>query len=454
MRGRMKKISIKSRLTLWFSFWMTLIASLVLVLLFSIGDVFVKNQAKSILIDGVEGIFDHMTVNNGYLEIKDFSFFQDGLYLSVYDSQGYYLEGQIPRSFNNDLYFVEGVVRSFSSSANNSTWYVFDVIHHVEGFGEVWVRGIISSGQAEHAVGTLFELAIFIVPAILFLSVLGGYIIASRALRPIRQLTLTTKEIQSGNDLSKRIHLGYGKDEIYILAQTIDDMFDRLQTSFESERQFTSDASHELRTPISVIIAQCEYTLENAETKKDYQDALEIIFAHTNKMSTLVSQLLLLARLDQNNFHLEEEIINFSELVETTVLLYSEEENDKNITIQAEIEPDIYFHADSTLMMRMVNNLIDNSIKYGKENGMTTLRLSSTVTDIIFLVEDNGIGIEEENIPKIFHRFYQIESAREPSQGLGLGLSMVQWIVNIHNGSIEVKSEFGKGSTFKILFKK
>jgi len=447
----MKKLDIKTRLTIWFGLWMALIGALVLVLLFFVGDVYVKNQAKIMLTKGVEELISNVELKNGAVQIKNQSFFIDGLYLSVYDDEGYYLYGQIPHSFDNDLYFVEGIVRNFSS-ANQSTWHLFDTAYYVEGYGNIWIRAITSSGQFESAVHIMLALSGYIIPLLLLLSILGCYVIVNGALEPVKQLTKTTKQIQNGNDLSKRIGLGAGKDEIYVLANTIDDMFNRLEMAFENEKQFTSDASHELRTPIAVIISQCEYALQSAKTKEEYQDALNIVLEHTQKMSRLVNHLLMLSRINQNRYNIEQEVINFSELVEMSILPFVEEDNELNITISASIEPDISLLGDQTLLMRLVANLVENSIKYGKQAGETKIRLLEVNNEVTLAISDNGIGIDKQDIDKIFNRFYQVNSSR--NDGLGLGLAMSKWIADVHNAYIDVKSELGQGSNFTVIFKK
>ena len=447
----MNKLSIRTRLTLWFCLWMALIGTIVLVLLFHVGEIYVKNQSRTMLINGIEEIIEKVEASNGRLKIEDQPYFIDGLYLSVYNEEGYFLYGQVPKSFNNDVYFVDGQFRTFYN-ANNSTWHLYDVTHFVEGYGNIWVRGVTSSAQFETAVHTMLSMSVYIIPSLLLLAIIGGYIIITRALKPVKQLTKTTQLIQGGKDLSKRINLGNGKDEIYVLASTIDEMFNRLQHAFENEKQFTSDASHELRTPIAVIISQCEYALENAKTKKEYQEALETVLEHTKKMSLLVNQLLTFSRINQQNYKIEYERINLSELVEMSLLPYTEESNEKNVKIEANVAEGIMLEADQLLLMRMVDNLVSNSVKYGIENGSTFVTLTEVDEKVILTFKDNGIGIGKEHIDKIFNRFYQVDTSR--NEGLGLGLAMVKWIVSMHNGEIMAESEEGIGCKFVIIFNK
>ena len=230
------------------------------------------------------------------------------------------------------------------------------------------------------------------------------------------------------------------------LSQTFDSMFSRLEKSFDAERQFTADASHELRTPTAVIIAQAEYALQHA--KADEKDeALQKILAQAQKMSRLLAQLLMLARADANKIQFEIEKFDFSELAEIVLEETEQLAADKNITVKSDIEPDVEVDGDQTLLMRLLLNLLDNAVKYTGEGGEVTFTLRKTADSVICAVRDTGCGIAPEELPKIWRRFYQSDGNRGQS-GAGLGLSMVQWIANLHGGTVSVESTPGEGSTF------
>ena len=226
-------------------------------------------------------------------------------------------------------------------------------------------------------------------------------------------------------------------------------MINRLDQAFKLEQQFTSDASHELRTPMSVIMAQCEYMLENTRTPEEYEAALKVIQRQGRKMSKLIEDMLCVAHLEQNKDSYPREMVDFSTLVQDIcmdmALLKS-----KNIVLEREIEPDIFLMGNAMLLTRMVTNLISNGYRYGKQDGRIFIRLKCD-SDILLSVEDNGIGISVEQQERIFRRFYRVEAARF-SEGAGLGLAMVKDIAKYHGGTVEVVSAVGEGSKFTVKF--
>ena len=285
-------------------------------------------------------------------------------------------------------------------------------------------------------------------PFLLVVSALGGYLITKKAFDPIEKIRETAEKINEGNDLTKRIDIGKGKDEISVLATTFDKMFDRLQNSFDREAQFTSDVSHELRTPISVISSQSQYGLKYLEINEETRDIFENILDESKKMTNLISKLLMLARMDKGSQKLNVENTDMSEVVEMAAEMKMEKAQGKNITIKNYIKENLYADVDKSMIIRVLINLIDNAITYGKENGKIVIELFQNQDRIVCKVEDDGIGIAPEHVGKIWNRFYQVEPSRSGDNS-GLGLSLVKWIIDAHKGMINVESELGKGTVFK-----
>ena len=276
-----------------------------------------------------------------------------------------------------------------------------------------------------------------------------GYVIADRSLAPVRQIIGTAARINAGDDLKQRIGLEEGGDEIHQMAHAFDAMFNRLELVFEEERQFTSDASHELRTPLSVILAQCQMALEEDLTPEEYRDAIRLIGRQGNRMSRLIEDMLQISRLEQRPERFEKCPFDLShmisELCEDMELI-----REKEITLSYEIEPDIRLNGNEDLLRRMAANLISNAYHYGKTDGHIDVRLQRCDADHVLLkVEDDGIGISEEDQDNIFRRFYQADASRSGGNS-GLGLYMVRQIAQLHGGTVRVKSEAGKGSTFLV----
>lgn len=449
----MKHLSIKMKITLWYTLFMTILILLILSLLISIGNQRIISSAKNHLIKNVTKSTTELEFEDGVLEFdEDFNFLAKGIYLSVYDTDGTLLYGRIPPDFDSTTPFLKENVRKFTTTQN--VWYVYDHLDTVKGYGNLWIRGIASQTQGDNAIRILLGLSLILLPVFVLCVAIGGYSITRKTLLPLSKMTETTKHISSGTDLNKRIHLGKGNDEVHQLARTFDHMMDRLEEAFENEKQFTSDVSHELRTPVSIISSQCEYSLQEDMNKEEMQERFKIILEQSKKMSNLISQLLTLARSDQNQLKLHLETVNLSELAEIIVEEQRSYAMKKNITLKTDIAPNIFFQADETMMMRLFINLISNSITYGKVGGETLVSLKMNKKTIFGSVMDNGIGIEEHHLDKIWKRFYQVDPSRtsQKDNGSGLGLPMVKWIIEAHGGNISVQSEFGVGSTFSFEF--
>lgn len=253
----------------------------------------------------------------------------------------------------------------------------------------------------------------------------------------------TPRWTNSAGDLSKRITGITTKDEVQELADTFNTMLNRLQESFNRERQFTSDASHELRTPVAVISA-CTEDLMGTVQDGENARSLEAIQKESTRMNKIISQLLLLTRGYEGRYHLEKENLELYEVVGSVMDELSETASVSQIQLINEVPKSSIIYADQSLVTQLLINLIGNSIKYGVQGGFVTVRGAQVEGKCTFSVSDNGIGMKEDELEHIFERFYCADKARDRS-GSGLGLSIVKWTVELHNGTISVSSEYGKG---------
>ena len=230
------------------------------------------------------------------------------------------------------------------------------------------------------------------------------------------------------------------------LAAAFDGMCDRLERSFEAERQFTSDASHELRTPVAVILAECDSLDHGQPTEEDYRQSVDVIRRQGQQMSRLIGQLLHITRLEQGTQKLQLETADLSQLVE---VLCEEQAHlaPEGTTLTVHTQPDLLVNGDVTLLSRLLTNLISNAYRYGKPNGHVWVDLRREDQWAVMSVRDDGIGIAPEDRERIFQRFYQVDAARG-KDGSGLGLFMVQQAARLHGGSVTVDSRLGEGSTF------
>lgn len=445
----MKHLSVKQKLTLWITLLMLLLVSLVLVFMIAVSSSVVTEYTFEQLSTIVRANLTGISQENGALSFsEDFSFTRNGVYTLVYSKSGALQAGQPPLSFPEGTGFENGMIRTVSSGEDD--FYVLDYWLHFGWEDGVWVRGVISAPDTADVLDELADIALLLLPVMVIVSGLGAYLLARSTFRPIDRMIRTVSEINEGRDLSRRIGLPPGRDEISRLGQAFDNMFARLETSFESEKQFTSDASHELRTPVAVILAQCEDARRNARTAEQYEEAIEVIGRQAGRMSDLIAQLLQMTRLEQGTQSISMEQADISSLVE--VICEEQPALPRGITLQADIQPEIEAWFDVTLMSRLLQNLINNAARYGRENGHIWVVLRCVEEKVILSVRDDGIGIPADRLDKIWKRFYQVESARGAESGAGLGLTMVRQIAELHGGTVTVDSREGEGSCFTLRF--
>ena len=436
------------KVTMWFSTILFVIIVLVMAFLLVVSNRQIIATARLRMEQLVNDSIEKIEYLEGSLNIEnDLDYFQDGIYLSIYDEEARFLYGRIPNNFENTIGLRQGLVQE--AEQGDRKWFVYDGLVTFAGFGDVWIRGIMPQAEVTSAISYMVRPAFFVLPFIVLLAATTGYLLTKRAFTPIKQIGETAKKISVENDLSKRINLGKGNDEVYQLADTFDIMLARLEETFEKEKQFTSDVSHELRTPISVIISECEYAIENDTSSEELCDSLAVVLNHSKKMAGLISQLLMLARTDQNKQQLTLEQVNLSELVEMVVEEQQLIAAKKDIQIEFQTEAELIIEGDETLLMRTFINLIYNAIEYGKEHGHITLMMTKEANRVTGCIKDDGIGIAPAHIDKIWNRFYQVDSARSSKrEGIGLGLAMVKWIIEAHGGTITVESILDEGTVF------
>lgn len=283
----------------------------------------------------------------------------------------------------------------------------------------------------------------------LFIAIIAGIYISRWFLRPIRDITATAKEIEI-NDLSKRIRVTDSNDELQELAQTFNHMLNRIQTGFEQQRRFVADASHELRTPITVIGGYAD--MLDRWGKQDpaaLEEGIGAIKSEATNMNGLIEKLLFLARADQGKQVLDKTTVAteplIAEIIQETRLIAP------NHRIELRDNAPAAIHADAASVKEMLRIFIENSIKYTPAGGTISVASRKTAGHLAITVQDTGIGIPEEEQPKIFERFYRVDKSRSKATGgTGLGLSIAHWIAKQHNSSIQITSKPGTGTTVTV----
>lgn len=463
----MKQLSIQKKIMLWFSAMLLIIVLFISAMTFAIASSVLNENIRERLYDVVSANVDEIEYlnslrgteaeagdqfieyGNGWLEIDDdFCDVYEGISTALYDSEGNLLYGNMPIKLSS--FAAEDFAKIGKVEYKGETFYVFDKALTATGMEGLWLRGVVSQNEGINVLYNTVRLSFWLLPALALLAILGGYVITRRSFLPIQQIARDAEEIGQGNDLSRRLDIGEGSDEIHMLCDSFNEMFYRLEKNFDAEKQFASDASHELRTPLSVILAQTQYALEFCETPEEFREAIEVIARQGDKMGSIISQLLFFTRLSQGTETVSKENLCVSDLV-SEICAEQSMIPQKNIELSSEIEPEIYADTDRSLLSCCLNNLISNAYKYGKERGHIWVGLCRQQRQILISVKDDGIGISTENLAKIWERFYQADSARSSEDGnggVGLGLSLVKEIAGILDMQIEVSSTPGEGSEF------
>lgn len=442
----MKKWPVKVRITVWYTALMTLMAALVLGFMLIISSTVVTQTAMRQLSETVRSNLTQVVWEEGKLQFgENFHFHQNGITTLIYSRSGALLAGQVPVSFTNvEEAFQNGFTRPVEGAGER--YYVIDLWLPMGWEDGLWVRGVMEDPEEHQTAQNLLLIAGIAMPAFILLAALGGYWIARRAFRPLDGIIAAADAINEGKDLSARLNLPPGRDEFTRLGDTFDRMFERLERSFEAEKQFTADASHELRTPVSVILGACEYAEQFDETPEERRETIAMIHRQGKKMSRMISQLLSMTRLEQGTEPARMEPADLTGLVRAVC----GEQTDRTGALVLELEEGITARVDVTLMSRLLQNLVDNAFKYGRLEGHVWVSLRGTESEILLSVRDDGIGIPGEQQEKIWQRFYQVDPARTSEGGTGLGLSMVKQIAQLHGGWVSVESTPQVGSTFTL----
>jgi two-component system, OmpR family, sensor kinase len=315
----------------------------------------------------------------------------------------------------------------------------------------------IRSGQSletiDLAQDRLFVLMAVAIPIALLLGGMGGLVIANQALYQVDRIRQTAEQINAG-DLTERVPLPARMDEIGRLASTFNQMIARLQAAFDRQKQFTSDASHEMRTPLAVMRGDIEITLRRERTVPEYQSVLGSTLEEIVRLTRLVEDLLLLTRADIGKIELQCRPVNLTRLCRDLVdyIAPLARHQAQELILRLPEDDDLVVNADENRLRQLLLNLIDNAIKYTDPGGMIELSVSAEDGWFVLRVRDNGRGISPEDLPRIFDRFFRrSKMGNEPNvSGSGLGLSISKWIVDSHDGKIDVRSSLGGGTEFTV----
>ena len=293
-------------------------------------------------------------------------------------------------------------------------------------------------------------MSVFIIPLNIFVVAVVGLWITKQSLNPLKTFSSRIERI-THKTISERINTESQAEEIKGLAKSFNAMLTRLQNAFDIEKRLIADASHELKTPLSVIKTQCDIVLQKDRTKEEYVKALNTIKTVSGTMNKLISDMLSLARLDSgilspSNF----KATSITDCLEKAVKLVGILAEKKRIKISTTFTENINILGDKNTLTEAFLNIIENAVRYNSTGGIVEISVSKNRNQARIEIKDNGPGIKEQDLERIFDRFYRVDTSRS-TDGTGLGLSIAKAIIHAHNGKIEVKSKIDKGSCFIVI---
>jgi heavy metal sensor kinase len=295
----------------------------------------------------------------------------------------------------------------------------------------------------------------WVIPIAIVLASLGGYILARKSLAPVMDMSTQAGRISAAN-LHERLPIQNAKDELGRLAAAFNDLLERVDQSFERQRRFMSDASHELRTPAAILRGESEVALSRGERPaEEYRESLAVLHAEAQRLTQIVEDLFTLTRADAGQYPLSPQEFYLDELVADCTHAARSLALAKQITLTCEVPEELPIRADEALLRRMILNLLDNAIKYTPAQGRVTVTCDRAGSEYALSVTDSGPGIPADLQQRVFERFFRVDQARTRTEndggGAGLGLSIARWIAEAHHGRLILARSDSSGSTFTAL---
>jgi len=322
----------------------------------------------------------------------------------------------------------------------------------LEANGHVYtaITGVPTQDVVE-TLGLFRSYLLMFAPFFLLVAAGGGYWLSRRALAPVDALVRSARDI-GGSNLSSRLEKLDTGDELQRLSDTLNEMLQRIESAFLRVTEFTADASHELRTPISLIRTEAELALRRSRKETEYRESLHHILLEAERTTRLIEQLLALARADSGRETLQMQAVDLGLTLRDVAESWQQVANVRNLGFSRSIDgSDSFVLGDETLLRRLADILLDNAFKYTPSPGNVHLSFERRGDNAVIAVRDSGVGIAEKDQSRIFERFYRVDKARSRAQGgTGLGLSIAQWIVLQHRGTITVESRPGSGTIFRV----
>ena len=438
MNKLISRVPVSIKVTAWFTAVIIFLFGIVLSSVILLEDRYISNTSTEELVSAVEKIYENP---------DEFENFDDGIYYIKYNADNEIIAGKIPKDFDLALAFSIEDINTYQ--IENKKFLYYDT--RLKNTGD-WIRGIYPLSKFQNNISKIWNIGFYyIAPFLIILVIFIGYRIVKNAFKPVKKISETALEIKKSKNFSRRIELDNSEDEIHKMAYTFNEMLDTVEETFIHEKQFSSDVSHELRTPITVILAQSDYALDYVETLDEAKESFEVINRQAKKMTNLINQIMELSKMERQN-EIEKDKINFSNIILQLLEDYRTLLENNNIELITNIEKDLRIYGNKLMLERLFVNLFTNAMKFTKTT--ITVSLTRINKEVVLQIKDDGVGIAKEDQKYIWDRFFQTSDSRnkDKNKGSGLGLSMVNRIVQLHLATIDVESEVGKGACFIVKF--
>jgi heavy metal sensor kinase len=467
-RNRARELvgSLRFRLTLWNT------ATVLFMVLFTLWAVreglrfSLRKEADEQLIedaDEVRLIFERyfpkqMSSIEDELNLKAISHTHRGFYVRLFDENRVlkWTSKNAPTRVRDgqeiDYLFPEYILDTVGEPLSYDVYRIIQLHPNKKGLPRWTIRVATSYKLLENEVSRLTELMMWVGVIVVIVSPAGGYWLAGRATRPLKQIIETTSQLHP-DQLYQRLPLRGTRDELDKLSLTINGFLDRIAKYISDNREFTANAAHELRSPLTAIQSSIEVALNSERSAEEYKDLICVILDQCSDLRILVNQLLLLAESDAGTLNTAGEPFDLHQIVLRALDMFQGVAEVRGITLHFECQGPVIVPGDSSRLRQVVNNLIDNAMKFSPDGTRVDVELSvdKETNEAVFRVSDQGMGIEECDKPHLFDRFFRGDKARgreKWSKGTGLGLSICEAIVSAHQGRIEVLNNPTCGCTF------
>lgn len=441
----MRRLKIRTRMTLWFTLSTALITGLLFTALHTMTAALLDQMLEDDLALALEQISAQVEREGGGLVYEDETPISPGISYYVMEGSGSELfsHGEDIAQFDGAP-IQEGAFTRLE--CGREQWLVLDSFPFMVEGEIVRVRAAVSCLQNQRTLRAMRTVFFVTLPLLALLTAVIGFLLMGRSLRPIRQMIAGARRIAAGG-VAGRLPSAPLDDELGELTDTLNRMLDALDGAFKRERRFTSDASHELRTPVTVVRACAEELMAREALPAAAQMPLNTILTECRRMQRLIEQMLTLTRGQEGRISLEKERISVQDVLESVACAVEEAASAAGIRIELDVPAGLTIVADQSLFSQLMLNLTENAVKYGRQNGRIRLSAQEEPGKILLCVQDDGIGISAKDLPHIFERFFRADTARDRS-GTGLGLSIAQWIAQSHGGVVTAESTPGAGTAF------